>query len=349
MTVLVIGDAMADLCGEVARFPREGDDAPLGSLGWRSGGMGANVAAALARLGERSRLFARVGSDPAAEVALRVAREAGADLSAIQRDIELATGLCFAAVSKSGERTFFSHRGANAAFDLEQGPPKALGAALEGARWLHICGHALLTGRQRASALALSEAARARGVPVSLDLCAPLVRELREDTRSRIPRLSVLFANEIELRLLYPGRSEPDALDSLAALTARAGLTIAFKRGARGSVIIHAGGRLDAPPFPIDAIDTNGCGDAFVAGFLSASLRGDSIEERARLANALGALAATRRGAADSLPTREEVQTFLHEGARGARANSGGKSDQATNEGRETEGEAGPVEGLTSR
>src|SRR5262249_15423799 len=113
MTILVLGDANADLSAAIPRFPAEGDDSLISALGWGSGGCAANVAAALALLGAPARLLACVGSDPAAAIALRVARAAGADLAAVQADDALATGLCFAAVSPGGERTFFCYCGAH--------------------------------------------------------------------------------------------------------------------------------------------------------------------------------------------------------------------------------------------
>src|SRR4051794_26848482 len=132
MTILVLGDANADLSPALPHFPSEGDDSQISALGWGSGGSATNVAAALALLGAPVRLLARVGSDPASEIALRVARAAGVDLAAVQIDAALATGLCFAAVSPSGERTFFSYRGANVNFDFS--PKQA--SLLDGARWL---------------------------------------------------------------------------------------------------------------------------------------------------------------------------------------------------------------------
>src|SRR5262245_44834882 len=188
MTVLIVGDANADLSATLSRFPHEGDDALVDALGWGSGGSAANVAAALALLDTPARLLARVGRDPAAEIALRVARAAGVDLASVQIDDAEATGLCFAAISPGGERTFFSFRGANVALALA--PP---GALLDGVRWLHIAGHALLEGRQRATALALLAEAAARGIPISLDLCLPLLRDWREHTLELLPRLAIVF------------------------------------------------------------------------------------------------------------------------------------------------------------
>ncbi len=326
MTILVVGDANADLSATLQRFPAEGDDSPIASLGWGSGGSAANVAAALALLGSPARLLARVGRDPSADVALRVARAAGVDLAAVQADGALATGLCFAAISPGGERTFFSYRGANVALALDLDVAKLL----DGVRWLHIAGHALLEGPQRATTLALLDAAAERGVPASLDLCLPLLRAWRAATIELLPRLAILFANELELALL--NRSERTAksaksakdenqLDSLGDLGALAvdkllegGLAVAaVKLGPRGCLIAGGGARRHVPAFAVQAIDTNGCGDAFVAGFLHAHLRAEPTEQCATLANALGALQATRSGAAEALPDRAALRAFLEQ------------------------------------
>ncbi len=299
MTILVVGDANADLSAALRRFPAEGDDAPIAMLGWGSGGSAANVATALALIGAQARLLARTGRDPAADVALRVAHGAGVDLGLIQRDDGLATGLCFAAISPGGERTFFSFRGANVQLELPGGADP-----LEGAGWLHIAGHALLEGPQRATALALAAEARRRGTPISLDLCLPLLRAQPAEVLDLLPDLRLLFANELELAALAPSAEPAWLLDRGARL-------VALKLGPRGSVIVAAGLRHAAPAFAVDALDTNGCGDAFVAGFLHAHQRGAAPEDCAALANAMGALAATRPGAAEALPDRAQLRSFL--------------------------------------
>jgi len=303
MTILVVGDANADLSAAVPRFPAEGDDRPITALNWGSGGSAANVAAALALLGAHARLLARVGADPASEVALRAARAAGVDLGLVQRDETVATGLCFAAISTGGERTFFSYRGANV--NLQ---PAAGRSPLAEARWLHISAHALLEGSQRTTALALIEDAGRRGVPVSLDLCLPLLRDRRADVLDLLPRLRILFANEQEFAALLPGLSIDAALEQLSGASAA---LMALKRGACGCAIAAAGRRWSLPAFAVAAVDSNGCGDAFVAGFIHAYTRGASPEDSATLGNALGAITATHAGSGDALPGRAELRTFL--------------------------------------
>lgn len=313
MTIVIVGDANADLSASLTRFPHEGDDSPLRDLAWGSGGAAANVATALARMGVPARLLARMGQDPAADVALRAARDAGVDLAFVQADPTLPTGLCFAAISPGGERTFFSYRGANVAL-----APPPLDALLDGAAWLHFGGHALLEGPQRETTLALLAEATRRGIATSLDLCLPLLRAHPALVLSLAPSLRVLFANEHELAALCasgvlpgadPGAPDP-ALAAIAALGRAGSLCVVGKLGARGAVI---GGHPPSfiPALSVVACDTTACGDAFVAAFLAAHLGGASMELCARFGNALGALVASRPGAAAALPTRDELHHFL--------------------------------------
>jgi sugar/nucleoside kinase (ribokinase family) len=218
------------------------------------------------------------------------------DLSDVQVDERLATGLCFAAISPGGERTFFSFRGANVAMGLPEGRD-----ALAGVRWLHICGHALLEGAQRETGLSLIDAAYQRGLPVSLDLCLPLISARRAEVLDLLPSIATLFVNELEYAALLGGALPPE------------GVLLVVKLGARGCAL---GRELrPVPGYAVRALDTTACGDAFAAGFVHAHLRGATPPACAALGNALGALVATRPGAADSLPGREELLAFLTERA----------------------------------
>jgi ribokinase len=307
MTILVVGDANADLTATLARFPHEGDDSTVATLSWGSGGSAANAAIALVRMGAAARLLARVGCDPAAQVALQAARDGGVDLSVIQIDQERATGLCYAAITPGGERTFFAFRGANVALELPE-----LSTLLAGVVWVHLSGHALIEGTQRRATLTLIDEASRRNVPVSLDLCLPLLRASRAETLALLPRLAVLFANQHELCLLAAGAPERPDLTNLAGSLYQHGTRIVVgKCGPQGCIVADSAGARPVPGFAVEALDSNGCGDAFAAGFLAAQLAGATADQSARMGNACGALAATRQGAAEALPYRAAVEAFL--------------------------------------
>lgn len=293
MHVLVLGDANADICATLGHFPAEGGDTPVRELLWASGGAGVNVAAALAHLGAPTRLLAAVGTDPASTVALAAAAATGVDLSAIQRHTDQATGLCYAAISPGGERTFLSFRGANPHLHAPD-------TVLDGVNWLHVCGHSLLEGTQRDTALRLWHAAGTRAIARSLDLCLPLIAARPSDIGALATGADLLLLNQ----------HEADTLGALPALPPHG--MLALKHGAAGCTLHRDGARQHIPAFAVAARDTTGCGDAFAAAFIYASLRGLPVEQRGRLANAFGAIIATRPGAAVREGDAERVWALAH-------------------------------------
>lgn len=299
--IAVIGDINADLSFALPTFPREGEDTQINRLHWGSGGGGMNIAVALARLGAQVRMLGRVGSDPAAEVALRAARQAGVDLSQLQIDSQVDTGLCGVMVSPGGERSFLSFRGANPRYTAE----KIEQRTLQGCALLIISGYALLEDPQRASAIRAIDLATDLHIPWALDLCIPAINLARSQIiNDLLPRLWLLTLNTAELRALLPGLPVRQALDNL--LQAGVG-TVAIKRGAQGCSVAHGSTRVAVLPPAVSVIDTNACGDAFTAGFAWALLRQGSLAACAALGNLMGALTATLPGAADAIPERQAI------------------------------------------
>ena len=63
-------------------------------------------------------------------------------------------------------------------------------------------------------------------------------------------------------------------------------------RGAQGAIALEADGtRYEVAAFPADVVDTNGAGDAFMAGFLGATLHGASIADSLKAASAQACVA----------------------------------------------------------
>jgi fructokinase len=89
-------------------------------------------------------------------------------------------------------------------------------------------------------------------------------------------------------------------------------------QGADGATIYTRSSHQHVAGFKVQAIDTTGAGDGFVAGLLVGLLEHKNnytahLEEIVRFANAVGALTTTQLGAIPALPTRTAVEQFLRE------------------------------------
>ncbi len=58
-------------------------------------------------------------------------------------------------------------------------------------------------------------------------------------------------------------------------------------------------------------VDPIGAGDAFAAGYLAAHLRGGTVQDRLRTANAMGAMCVRELGDYEGLPSSRELADFL--------------------------------------
>jgi sugar/nucleoside kinase (ribokinase family) len=286
--ILVIGDVMRDVVVRPRAAPVPGSDCPA-AIALHRGGSGANPATWLARLGVRVALAARVGAaDHAAECAA-LAR-AGV-IPYLAADPALPTGTLVALIDEAGERSFLTDRGANAALaraDL----PDALLASL---RHLHVAGYALFAPGPRAAVLDFVAAAAARGVRWSVDAASTgfLAACGAAAFLGWTATADLFLANSAEATLLA---GEAAAERQLAALGADRRLVI-VKRGAAGA--IGAGPGLDPVALAAPAVateDTIGAGDAFLAGFLAARLRGEAMAGCLAAGIAAGAEAASRPG-----------------------------------------------------
>ena len=84
-----------------------------------------------------------------------------------------------------------------------------------------------------------------------------------------------------------------------------------IKLGEHGAFYANTSESGYIPPFRVKAVDSVGAGDAF-NGALAVSLsENNSLGEATRFASAAGALAVTKIGAQDAMPTRSEIENLL--------------------------------------
>jgi sugar/nucleoside kinase (ribokinase family) len=153
----------------------------------------------------------------------------------------------------------------------------------------------------------LLKRAREAGLATSLDAQWDTEGEWMKVLAPSLPYADYTLMNEDEARLLT-GHTDPEqAARVLRDLGAR---HVVIKLGPRGCWVdgTYIAGH------KVHALDSTGAGDCFSGGFVAALQRGLAIEEAARFANAVGALAVQKIGATAGMLDWDATQAWLRAG-----------------------------------
>ncbi|MCB2214183.1 fructokinase [bacterium] len=282
------------------------------------GGAPANVAAGLSKLGVSCGFLGKVGDDAFGQFLKETLDEVGVDTSGLVFSDEARTALAFVSLRADGEREFMFYRHPSA--DMLYTPEEVATDLIAAAKVFHFGSISLISEPSRSATLAAVDAAHAGGLLVSYDPNLRLAlwsdaNAAREGMLSVWEQADLIKVSDEELAFLT-GLTEIDAaVDELwhdrlqlMVVTLGKGGSRYYTPDVRGSV----------PGFKVEAVDTTGAGDGFVAGLIYGLLNhSDDWQEEVRLneicrfANVVGALTTTQRGAIPALPTLAQVQQFL--------------------------------------
>ncbi|WP_198133741.1 carbohydrate kinase family protein [Roseobacter sp. GAI101] len=133
---------------------------------------------------------------------------------------------------------------------------------------------------------------------------APIVAALAQDVvQAALARAEWVSANLHEATILT-GCSDPTAAAKALAANRAGGAIV--RNGAAGCVLCTAETCVEIPPFNVQAIDTNGAGDAHIGSFIAHLSQTGDPSSAASFANVAAALSTTVKGPA-SAPTAEQI------------------------------------------
>ena len=119
-------------------------------------------------------------------------------------------------------------------------------------------------------------------------------------------KISMFMLNEIE-GAQVTGEADPDRiLDELRNKYPAAQVVLTL--GKDGSIYQYQEERCKQGIYPVQAVDTTAAGDTFTGYFISSIIDGMPVKDGLKLAAKASAIAVSRKGAADSIPTRDEVE-----------------------------------------
>ncbi|PWI19080.1 sugar kinase [Streptomyces sp. Act143] len=275
--LLVVGDVITDVVAR-HRGPLAARTDTVAAIRTLPGGAGANVACWAAHWGGGEvRLLGRVGTEGAAWHERELTACGVRPRLVVDPEAPTGTVICLVDTDAAAERTLLTDSGASLRLDADDWSD----ALLDGVARLHLSGYLLFAAPSRAFVAVALEAARARGVPVSLDpASAGFLDKLGVDRfLTLVEGIDILLPSRDEAYLLT---GLPDAEDAAAKLSRHVPLVVA-KQGSDGALVARSGTvSARVPAVPATPTDTTGAGDAFTGAFLAALLTGAEAEDAAR-------------------------------------------------------------------
>lgn len=264
MKILCIGEALIDMiCTDKGRSLSEGNNFLK-----KPGGAPTNVAAAIAALGGKVELAAKVGNDPFGKQLIQVMQEFGVATRWMLADDTHFTTFAFVSLMEDGERDFVFNRGADGQLSREE----VDAIDLDDVSIIHFgSATGFLPGPLQAAYQSLLQKALQKNIFISFD---PNYRHLLfpNDTQTFIDqswnflKACHFFKLSDEEAMLITGAITVN--DAAAILLEKTTAVFTITLGKEGTLFGFQGKTTIIPSIPVKPVDTTGAGDAFVGAVL---------------------------------------------------------------------------------
>lgn len=291
-----------DLVVEVDLMPKIGQTIKGGDLKLNPGGKGANQALACALLGTSVSMIGRIGNDIYGKLILENIQKKGINTSGIKIDQTAPTGTALILVDNNGENCIVISSGANANVSIDD--------VLENKKRISKSKLILLQLEiPIETVLCVIDIANYFNVPVFLNPAPAQVLPIEV-----FRKIHTLIPNESEASSLTNTQitNMKTAYKSANKLLEFGAKNVILTLGEKGSLIVSNEELIHKSSITVDVVDTTAAGDAFIGGLASSFVKGYKLEDAVNFATYSGALAVTKKGAQQSLPTEEEVKNFIN-------------------------------------
>lgn len=297
--ILVVGSINMDVIISLDSVPKAGESLLCKEISYACGGKGANQAGAVARLGLDTIFFGAVGNDSYGIRLQNNLKENKIDSKV--RMIGDQSGIAYVLLEANGENRIIVSSGAN-----EKITPKDIECYVK-----PLLKEVDMVMIQLEIPLDCVEQviniAKEQGVRVFVD-----AGPVRSCDYKRFKHAWCVSPNETELGALL-GREIKTEKDMILAAEEFLDIgveCVLIKLGEKGCFYLSKEKRIKKDSYKVNVVDTTAAGDSFSAGFVKSVLDNKTIEEALIYANKCGAIAVTKKGAGDSLPTKEAVENF---------------------------------------
>lgn len=290
MKILNFGSLNIDRTYKVENFVKPGETVSSLSLGTFCGGKGLNQAIACKKAGSKVYMAGKIGSDGA--ILLSKLKEFNVDLEHVYIDDDELSGHAIIQVEKSGQNSIILYGGTNRTITHEE-VDKVLADFDEG--------DILLLQNEISSMNYIIDKGYDKGMVIALNP-SPMNEELLKCDLSKV---SYFIMNEIEAAAISGYEDADKAIEELNKKYPDSKIVITL--GSEGVKYFDGEKTYQHGIFKVNTIDTTAAGDTFIGYFLGGILEGLKPMEILTMASKASAIAVSRPGASDSIPSKDEV------------------------------------------
>jgi sulfofructose kinase len=295
--VICVGHAALDRIYTVDGWSAGSAKVPAQQYSEAGGGMAANAAAAIAKLGGEAAFWGPTGDDAVSDAIRTHMIADGIDVQWFLKFPSRTSSHSAVILDRHGERLVVGYRGNALEVPANWLPIDEIGfarAVLADVRWPNGAVEAL-------------RAARNAGVPAILD--AEIAERHDIDVLTGVADHIIFSERGMEA---WAGHNVEGGLRK--ALGRGAAQMVAVTRGAAGVIWVESDDPhtvKQCPAFPVEAVDTLAAGDVFHGAYALAIAERMKIADAMRFASAAAAIKCSRPGGRAGAPTRSEVDAFL--------------------------------------
>ncbi|MDD7794770.1 sugar kinase [Clostridium sp. 'White wine YQ'] len=307
MDVITIGDGMIAMCPI-----QKGPIIFSNTFERKVGGAELNVAIGCSRLGLKSGWISRLGNDDFGKYILKTIRGEDVDISEVKLVDGYQTSVYFREVLSDGSSRSFYYREKSPTSTMN--PEDLNEEYFKNAKILHITGVFPSINKNNQSVfIEAVKLAKKLNLKVSFDPNIRLKMWTKEEAKYFIqrilPSVDILLIGDKEVELLLEDTNIEKAIETFHGYGIE---KVIVKRGAKGAIGSDGKNIYEVPAIkPKALVDTVGAGDGFAAGFLTALLKGETLESCVTFANAVGSLVVGVEGDNEGLPYYDDVLVHL--------------------------------------
>ena len=292
MKILVFGSLNVDFRYMVDHFVQPGETLSSKSVGTFSGGKGLNQAIACKKAGSDVYMAGKIGKDGA--FLLAELKDADVSTKHVFIDEEMMSGHAIIQVDTNGQNCIITYGGTNRAITKEE---------IDETLADFSAGDIILMQNEINAMDYIIGQAHAKGMLVALNP-SPIDDAL---LNSDLSKVSYFIMNEVEAAKISGTADVDKAFEILSQKYPQSKIVITM--GGEGSRFFDGEKIYAHGIYKVNAVDTTAAGDTFTGYFLNGLLEGMQPLEIMSMAAKASAIAVSKPGAADSIPTKDVVMS----------------------------------------